>query len=1168
MRLKHIKLSGFKSFVDTTKIALPANLVGVVGPNGCGKSNVIDAIRWVMGESSAKTLRGDNMEDVIFNGSVSRKPVNKASVELVFDNKSGSAPGAYAKYNEISIKRELVREGGSKYFINGVKSRRKDINDIFLGTGLGPRSYSIIEQGMVSRIVESKPEELRNLIEEAAGISKYKTRRRETENRIRHTQENLSRVEDIVGELETQLRRLKRQANSAERYKNLKEELREKDQLLSITKWAELDERVAKQVQDVTRLETELEKHVSEQRSMETNIETMRDKQIELTEDMNKVQAEYYQLGGEVTALEQKIRSVKESRETQKNELQRLQSSQNEAQQHLVSDEKRLEEAVHSLNEIEPHGQELAEAYQESLTIFNDSEQQYAVWQSEWEQLAEEATEPEKERGVQAAQVDNFRRSIEVAVERQSRAQGLLTEIESNIDVNQIETQKQQADLARSEAEQQEEKLTYLDEKITTQRADIERLRDSYNSVRHRLQGDSARLSSLQEMRQHLLGNDDELLQKWLEASGLQDSTRLLDELKVDAGWESAVEFLLAGRMTAIKVDSINELANEFDTTKQFALSTYSTDKKLPKLQKSKYPLLLEKINSAVNLLPWLSDVFAANSLNEALSWQSDLAANELVVTPEGELIGANWFSIGSDVQNDKSLLKQEAEIELLLKSVKKNEIEVAALKERGEAKNIELSTLEEGRQSLRAMHREQSQKSQELQREYARTEAKNSEWINRREQLTIELTELTQELISNEKGLLDSQDRLATATESAKTLDQRRAKLSQQRNGLRDALDKSRISEQVARERMQEQQVQQQGLMNTKSSLEESIIRLRRQLELQIERAEELKVVLTDEDPSVGLSDELKTLLDKRIAVEKELTIKRNALSEHEVSMRQTSEKRSSFDSQAQTVRSSLEQLRIQQKELMVRRDTFSEQLGLTEDATRELAKKLPENANIGDYENQIESLRNKIDRIGPVNLVAIEEFEECSERAGYLTNQREDLLKALETLVAAINKIDRETRSRFKETFEALNAGFKDFFPKLFGDGEAHLVLTDNDMLTTGVGVMARPPGKRNSTIHLLSGGEKALTAVALIFAFFELNPAPFCVLDEVDAPLDDANVERYSNVLRKLGEKTQLLFITHNKITMESANVLVGVTMAEPGSSRIVQVDVEEAAAMAAD
>ena len=1167
MRLKYIKLSGFKSFVDTTKIALPANLVGVVGPNGCGKSNVIDAIRWVMGESSAKTLRGDSMEDVIFNGSVSRKPVSKASVELVFDNKSGSAPGAYAKYNEISIKRELVREGGSKYFINGVKSRRKDINDIFLGTGLGPRSYSIIEQGMVSRIVESKPEELRNLIEEAAGISKYKTRRRETENRIRHTQDNLSRVEDIVGELETQLRRLKRQANSAERYKNLKEELREKNQQLSVTKWAELDKRVTQQTQDVTRLETELEKHISEQRSMESNIEAMRDKQVELTEIMNKVQAEYYQLGGEVTALEQKIRSVKESRETQKNELNRLQSSQNEAQQHLVSDERRLEETINSLSETEPHGKELAEAYQESLALFNESEQKYAVWQSEWEQLAEEATEPEKERGVQAAQVDNFRRSIEIAVERQSRAQGLLTEIESNIDVNQIETQKQQADTARIEVEQQEEKLIHLDEKVTAQRADIERLRDSYNSVRHRLQGDSARLSSLQEMRQHLLGDDDGALQKWLSASDLHDAPRLLDDLKVDAGWESAVESLLEGRMTAVKVENIAELANGFDESNKFSLGAYSANKKLPSLKKSKHPMLLEKINSEVNLFPWLSAVYAADSLSQALSWQDDLEAHELVVTPEGELVGANWLSIGNNAQNDKSLLKQETEIELLLKAVEKNEVEVATLKERGEAKNVELSRLEEERQNLRSTHRLQSQKSQDLQREYARTEAKNSEWINRREQLTIELTELAQELISSEKGLVDSQDRLAAATESAKTLDQRRAQLSQQRNGLRDTLDQSRVTEQVARERLQEQQVKSQSLMNSKASLEESIIRLRRQLELQIERAEELQIVLADEDPSIVLNSELKTLLDKRISVEKDLTQKRTALSEHESSMRQTSEKRSGFDSQAQTTRSSLEQLRIQQKELMVRRDTFSEQLDLSEKAMRELADELPEDANAGAYESQIEDLRGKIDRIGPVNLVAIEEFEECSERAEYLTTQREDLVKALETLMSAINKIDRETRSRFKETFEALNTGFKEFFPKLFGDGEAHLVLTDNDMLTTGVGVMARPPGKRNSTIHLLSGGEKALTAVALIFAFFELNPAPFCVLDEVDAPLDDANVERYSNVLRKLGEKTQLLFITHNKITMESANILVGVTMAEPGSSRIVQVDVEEAAEMAA-
>ncbi len=1167
MRLKYIKLSGFKSFVDTTKVNLPANLVGVVGPNGCGKSNVIDAIRWVMGESSAKTLRGDSMEDVIFNGSVTRKPVSKASVELVFDNKDGTAPGAYAKYNEISIKRELVREAGSKYFINGVKARRKDISDLFLGTGLGPRSYSIIEQGMVSRIVESKPEDLRVLIEEAAGISKYKDRRRDTENRIRHTMDNLARVEDIVGELETQLRRLKRQANSAERYKTLKEELRQQDEQLVTLKWFELDQRLQKDTQEVTRLETELELRVSEQRNVETNIETMREQQVELTESMNAVQGDYYKIGGEITALEQKIQHAKETRQQQRNELQRLQSSQNEAQQHLLSDERRLEEVVLSLEEITPQAEEILQEHQQVMQVFLQAEKTYSTWQNDWETLTEESTVPEKERSVQTALVDSLQQSIKVATERESRAKGLLSEIESNIDIQQIEQQKARAEAAQYEAEQLEEQVTQLDEQVSTTRAELERLRDSYNTVRHRLQDDSARLNSLREMRQHLLGKDDDTLNKWLKLRNLDQSPRLLDSVHVTEGWEPAVEALLGDKLTAIEVDSLSSVTDAVAEIDGFAINVFNAAEPQDKVPAGKYPLLLDKIQSKINIQPWLQSVYAASSLTEALSWQSELASHEIVVTNAGEVIGANWLSLGVAAQTGQGLLKQDAEIESLEKVVAKTEAEFDGLRLKGEQKKEQLAQMEQQRQQLREQYRAQSQSSQALQNDYARTEAKNSEWITRREQLTIEITELTQELLVSQQGLEEARDKLEQATLASHEFDQRRAELSQQRDVVRDALERSRAEEQQARERMQQQQVQQQGYLNNKQSLQESIQRLQAQLEQQLERTAELEEMLAEQDLSQSLSEELNALLEKRLIVEKDLSQKRSALAEHENTMREISQQRSGFDQQAQTVRTSLEQLRIQSKEVAVRRDTYAEQLQNSIEEMAALAQTLPEEANVADCEAEIESLRVKIDRIGPVNLVAIEEYEECSERAEYLTSQREDLLTALETLQSAINKIDRETRSRFKDTFDKINDGFKEFFPKLFGDGEAYLVLTDNDMLTTGVGVMARPPGKRNSTIHLLSGGEKALTAVALIFSFFELNPAPFCVLDEVDAPLDDANVERYSNVLRKLGEKTQLLFITHNKITMEASDILVGVTMAEPGASRIVQVDVEEAAAMAA-
>lgn len=1166
MRLKHIKLSGFKSFVDTTKVAMPGNLVGIVGPNGCGKSNVIDAVRWVMGESSAKTLRGDSMEDVIFNGSATRKPVSKAYVELVFDNKSGKAPGAYAKYAEISIKRELVREGGSKYFINGVKSRRKDISDIFLGTGLGPRSYSIIEQGMVGRIVESKPEDLRVLIEEAAGISKYKDRRRDTGNRMRHTVDNLSRVEDIVGELETQLRRLKRQANAAERYKVLKEELRQHEQWQATLKWSSMDDSLQKKAQDLSRLETELDMRLSEQRSAESDIETMRETQVELTEAMNLVQAEFYQLGGEVTALEQQILHSRETRQQQQAEQQRLVSSQSEAEAHLYSDRQRLEETVAQLEEVAPQAEEQLRDHQSAMQRLMQAEKEHGTWQNEWESLSEESMAPEKERGVQAALLDSLQNSITTAVDRRNRAQGLLSEIESNIDVQQIEQQKQQADNAQAAAQQLEEQLAELDEQVQSARADIERLRDSYNSVRHRLQGDKARLNSLQEMRERLLGADDKALNQWLVENGLDQAPRLLDKLQVESGWESAVENLLSDHLTAIQVDSLSSMAELADTIDGFAVTAFQSSNAAVS-GSAKHPRLLDKVSASINLQPWLADIYAAETLAEALSWQADLASHEIIITAAGEVVGSDWLSIGQASQNGQGLIRQEAEIETLTKSVATNEAECERVQQRGEKRKEELQQLEQQRQQLRESLREQSRQAQVLQNEYARTEAKNSEWITRREQLSIELTELAQEIVTNEQAQEEARDRLEKATQAAHEFDQRRVELTKQREQVRDGLQVCREEEQKAREAMQELQVQQQSLISTQQSLEQSIQRLQGQQQQQQQRLMELQTLLEEEDPAQALNDKLNELLEKRLVVEKQLSQKRSDLADHENRLREISQQRSGFDQQAQAARASLEQLRIEQNERTVRRDTVAEQLEKDEAGMRELVEALPEELTLQAADEQIESLRGRIDRIGPVNLVAIEEYEECAERSEYLNKQREDLLNALETLQDAINKIDRETKTRFKETFEKLNAGFQAFFPKLFGDGKAYLELTDNDMLTTGVAVMARPPGKRNSTIHLLSGGEKALTAVALIFAFFELNPAPFCVLDEVDAPLDDANVERYSKVLQQLSDKTQLLFITHNKITMEVADILVGVTMAEPGSSRIVQVDVEEAASMAA-
>ena len=1172
MRLKHLKVSGFKSFADATKISLPSNLVGVVGPNGCGKSNVVDALRWVMGESSAKTLRGDNMDDVIFNGSISRKPVSKASVELVFDNTKGTAPGPFAKYNEISIKRELLREGGSKYFVNGVKSRRKDINDIFLGTGLGPRSYSIVEQGMVSRIIESRPEDLRVLIEEAAGISKYKARRRDTENRMRHTMENLSRVDDIVVELETQLRRLKRQANSAERYKKHKEELRQFRYWQTILKWYELDEHLQQKQLELAELETELEKSLADQQGAETGIESLREMQIELTEQVNQVQAKYFALGGEVSALEQQIRHSRESRQQQKSELQRIVETQQDSQRLLASDEQRLLEVKAQIEESQPQSQQVLESHQLALAALQEADQRHQTWQESWDLLQSQSMEPERERSHHSGLIDSLRRSIEQATDRKARTQSILAEIEGNIDIQAIDDLQQATEQSAQVCAELEGQLTEIDANVVSTRAEIERLRDDYNSVRQRLQGDDARLKSLQEMRVRTLGADDKSLESWLSQQGLSDASRLVDSLNVEMGWESAIETILGDRLTAYEVASLQDLAKE-SLPEGAGVNAYIADgvESLSggNTKKGKFPKLIEKINQVASLPAWVYSIYAADSLEQAFTWQADLQEHESIVTKQGEVLSKTWISLGSSERQSQGLLRQEAEIETLEKRVASDEKECEKVRLKGESKKEVLAELENKRQELRTVFREKTQMFQEKQREYAAIEAKSAEWINRREQLNIELTELNQELSSSADALKLSREKLELATAAAHEFDQQRGELQRTRDVVSSGLQEARSIEQSAREALQSFQASQSHFLSQRTALEESVERMTNQLAQQTDRLDELQTLTAVEDPAEAMSIQLNELLEQRLQVEQDLSKERAALFEHENKMREISQERSSFDQMVHQVRSKLENVRLAQREILVKRDGFSENLELENDEIRKEVQYLEaseEFVTIRLCNEKIESLQIKIDKIGPVNLVAIEEYEECSQRAEYLNTQKSDLLEALDTLQKAIAKIDRETRTRFKDTFERLNSGFKQFFPRLFGDGEACMELTSNDMLTTGVTVMARPPGKKNSTIHLLSGGEKALTAVALIFAFFEMNPAPFCVLDEVDAPLDDANVERYSKVLQQLSEHTQLLYITHNKITMEVAGVLVGVTMVEPGCSRIVQVDVDEAVAMA--
>ncbi|MBX2848499.1 MAG: chromosome segregation protein SMC [Acidiferrobacterales bacterium] len=1166
MRLKHIKLSGFKSFVDTTKVAMPANLIGVVGPNGCGKSNVIDAIRWVMGESSAKTLRGDSMEDVIFNGSAARKPVSRASVELVFDNKDGTAPGSYAKFAEIAIRRELVREGGSKYFINKTRCRRKDIHDIFLGTGLGPRSYSIIEQGMVGRIVESKPEDLRVLIEEAAGISKYKERRRETENRIRHTRDNLSRVEDIVSELSTQLRRLKRQANEAERYKTFKEEQRLLETQLKTLQWNEMHEKVQAKDVELSRLQTEFDSQVSEQRDIESQIEAMRQEQAELTESLNKVQAEYYGIGGEIAALEQSIEHAQTSRRQQQEEYERLLESEKEANQHLELDQTRLTETEASIVEISPLVETLAEQYDIASEKFQTAEQQHQQWQEQWEALNRDAANPEKEREVQSARLEQHQRQISHFQQRTESVDVALQEIDAKINMDEITQLKDSVTKIDAECSELEQSLQTCEQKIIDVRNELELNRENHNDVRHQLQDDSAQLNSLKALQAAALGEDNKEVNEWLENKGIKNNERVAARLDVQNGWERAVDTVLGKTLNALSVSKLEKYSNEMADFQHGRVLVVDESSAPYQGGANKLELLADKVSAdELQVDGWFHGVYAVNTVSDALTSRHLLSAHESIVTRDGCWLGTNWASFGVD-QGADGVLQRESQIEKLGDSVDMANHKLQKLQTIIEQLEAQIKELQSEREVSRSEFRNKSHTRSDLHNQLAALEARSSELLSQRDSLLIEQQQLTDQLVAAQDEVSLASRLMEDARLMVSTFQQTRESLSSQRQNLVNELDQARQQEREARDQRQAKQIEIERLQSNKVSLTESIERLQQQKEKQSSRRDELHEILqNNEDATPELKEKLQEHLEKRLDVEKVLSKARNDLSDFESQMMNADQQRLSFDRNSKSARDSLESVRMERQELVVRRDTIAEQLEKSVEEMVLLKQNLDEELTLNGVEQSLNNITQKIDKIGAVNLVAIDEYEQCEERKVYLDRQMADLQEAMATLEAAINKIDKETRTRFKETFDNLNEGFKQFFPKLFGGGSAYLELTDNDLLSTGVTVMARPPGKRNSTIHLLSGGEKALTAVSLLFAFFDLNPAPFCVLDEVDAPLDDANVERYANVLKQLGDKTQLIFITHNKITMEVSDILIGVTMAEPGVSRLVSVDVAEAAAL---
>ena len=1164
MRLSTIKLSGFKSFVDPTTLHLPTNMTGVVGPNGCGKSNIIDAVRWVMGESSASRLRGDSLTDVIFSGSAARKPVSQATVELIFDNSDHTIAGEFAAFNEISVKRLVSRDGTSNYYLNSTKCRRRDITDLFLGTGLGPRSYSIIEQGMITQIIEARPEDLRVYLEEAAGISKYKERRKETETRIRHTRENLDRLGDLREEIGKQLEHLKRQARQAEQYQALQEDRKVKDAEWKALEYRGLDGELQRLREGLSQEETRLQQLIAEQREAERQLETGRAGRESASEALNTAQAGVYQVGSTLARIEQQIQHQHEL-------AQRLQKARDEASlaldelgQHISGDETRLGVLRESVADAEPQLSRLQQEDQHKQDALRAAEAKLSDRQQRWEAHSRDASEAARAGEVERTRVDYLdKQSLEA-----DRRRGLLGTERSGLDLDVLAVAFQQA---QTQHDTQKTSLDGLNADLETRKQGVAALQEQQRTgqtelaeVRKNSQAARGRLSSLETLQHAALGQEQGAAVAWLKSHGLDSAARVGEKLEVESGWENAVEGALGQLIEGVLVDAPEALVDALGELGEGRIALVSANDDGATFAATS---LAARVKGPVAVRSLLARLHVAEDLGEARRMLAQLGEGDSVITRSGERMGAGWVRVlRSGAAKQGALLRG--------RGIQSLRADIDALQQRETALEQSLTALrdqllaaeqyrEDAQRALYIAHRGVSELAGLLQSQQGKVESARS----RIDMIDAELAQLVETLDTSREQAREARSKLEDAIsrmgdlETARqSLDAERRQLAESRDAARDAARSSRDAAHALALTLESQRAQV-------VSLSQALERMGSQRGQLDSRLGELASQLSFSDsPVQALVAERQTALEQRILADRKLGEARTALDAIDSDLRGYEQVRHQRDEQSLAQREIISQRKLDQQAISLKAEQLSSAVTHGGLVLADVIASLAGEAVPADWEQAVNAIDGKLRRLEPVNLAAISEFGEASQRAEYLEAQNLDLTSALETLEDAIRKIDRETRGRFKDTFDRVNAGVQALFPRLFGGGHAYLELTGEDLLDTGVAIMARPPGKRVSNISLLSGGEKAMTAVALVFAIFQLNPAPFCLLDEVDAPLDEANVGRFTTMVREMSEKVQFLFVSHNKATMEAAHQLSGVTMREPGVSRLVSVDLEEATRLA--
>ncbi|KZY66061.1 MULTISPECIES: chromosome segregation protein SMC [unclassified Oleiphilus] len=1161
MRLKSIKLVGFKSFVDSTVVPFPTNMTAIVGPNGCGKSNVIDAVRWVMGESSAKHLRGESMTDVIFNGSTHRQPVGKASIELLFDNSEGPLVGEHAAFTEISIKRQVTREGVSQYYLNGAKCRRRDVTDIFLGTGMGPRSYAIIEQGMISRLIESKPEELRVYLEEAAGISKYKERRRETENRMRRTTENLDRLTDIREELSKQLETLKRQANAAERYKGFKANERALKAKISALQWLGLDEQKQELEIKSARCESAVESLVLDKATGQSKIEVLRSNIEESAEAMQSVQARYYQSGAEIAKIEQELKF--ESQRLQRAESERIRLTE---QIRLAEDRLRqgLEErelVSESIAEIEPEIEIVIEQQEAAELKLEESEMAYASWLDLNQQMQEAYTDTRHSVEDAKSNLSRFQREADQAKERVASLDDDKNRLSEELDVLGYQGVGEELAELTCVLEESESSVLARQEDVERLEAVVQESREATAERKSEIAQKQAELVSLETIQRDVVskGNVGAGLTD-LHAKAKGELETLIESIQVEPVWAPVIEGLLGDRLYAY-LSNDEKMAGYLLDRSDITFALFSNEQASYQVNDGS---LAEKVEGCSALIPFLNRYICAANSSEAFSTRSQLELGQEFVTTEGVLIGRDSVQYLALSAIDDGVVVRQKRIDSLVDELSIADDDVARLEAGLQANLNDLAAAKTSLVDARAIE-------QSALKRHAQLVADERGAKIKREQLQLRIARIDDDLNSERERFAQSSEQIEACEQELSILSEVLESASEKRElgegdkeRLKNAISESRAQVQDLASVLMRLRSDQQGFRNRLELLNQTLDGQVVEIERFNEAVLNIDFEPGDEDLIEGLESRLQ---DELVAHERDQKRLGQVRTEHEAfqgQLRDLEQARERSETDLLHVREKLERVRLRIQAFALEQDqcfqNVLEQGFVFEELVSVLADEdVQQDALVKD----LESIGQKIARLGAINLAAVEEYETQLERKTYLDEQNDELIDALDVLTQAIRKIDKETRHRFKQTYDRVNAGLQNLFPKIFGGGSAKLELADSDLLETGVSILARPPGKNNSTIHLLSGGEKALTALALIFSIFKLNPAPFCMLDEVDAPLDDANVGRFARLVKEMSDTVQFIYISHNKVSMEMADQLMGVTMHEPGVSRLVSVDIDAAA-----